>query len=176
IQLNDIIEIKTFSTHEAIYLLKKAFHALWAFLFLQVLQVTNVFFIGYLGYTSGNPKIAGIYTQLPIIIMMLGFIPIEIIWLVSENIWIDLGQDAELSHYAPPALIFWCLEKFLQGQTSHRLILTIALILYQISHSLAVAASNSVSNLLGAGLPNRATIATNTLLILAIMGATCNAM
>ncbi|CAG8793099.1 32354_t:CDS:1, partial [Racocetra persica] len=45
---------------------------------------------------------------------------------------------------------------------SHRLILTIALILYQIPHSLAVAASNGVGNLLGAGLPNRVTIATNT--------------
>ncbi|CAG8598339.1 18170_t:CDS:2, partial [Racocetra persica] len=141
---------------------------------------------------------ASIYTQQPIIIMMLEFISIEIIWLVSENIWIDLGQDAELSHYAPPALIFWCLEKIshlsfkdwstfmklalLEGYfgivslASHRLILTIALILYQIPHSLAVAASNRVGNLLGAGLPNRATIATNTSLILAVMSATCNAM
>ncbi|CAG8561462.1 4914_t:CDS:2 [Cetraspora pellucida] len=334
IRLNDIIEIKTFSDREAIYLLKKAFPALFAFLFLQALQVTNVFFVGHLGqaelaglalgtmyaavtcwsigfgatsaldtlcpqgYTSGNPKMAGIYTQRAIIIMMIGFIPIGIIWLVSENILIGLGQDAELSHYAalylrylllgaPPALIFWCLEKFLQGQgimkattyvlviccpiniflnyifiwepfslgfigapiattltnwlmlfltflyiqhidgydawggwthlsfkdwssftklalpgmltscadwwiyelialfagyfgsislASHRLILTIALILYQIPHSLAVAASNRVGNLLGAGLPNRASIATNTSLLLAVIGAACNAM
>ncbi|KAF0354930.1 MATE efflux family protein [Gigaspora margarita] len=334
IRLNDIIEIKTFSTHEAIYLLKKAFPAFIAFLLLQVLQVTNVFFVGHMGqtelaglalgtmfaaitcwsigfgataaldtlcpqgYTSGNPKMAGIYTQRAIIVMMLGFMPIGIIWLFSEQILIYLGQDAELSYYsalylrylllgAPPALIFWCLEKFLQGQgimkattyvlaiccpiniflnyaliweplslgyigapiattitnwlmlfltflyikyidgydawggwshlsfedwssftrlalpgmltacadwwvyelialcagyigsvslASHRLVLTSTLILFQIPHSLAVAASNRVGNLLGAGLPNRAIITTNTSLLLAVMGATCNAM
>ncbi|CAG8573495.1 7506_t:CDS:2 [Dentiscutata heterogama] len=334
IRLNDVIEIKTFSAREAIYLLKKAVPALFAFLLLQVLQVTNVFFIGHLGqaelaglalgtmyaaitcwslgfgataaldtlcpqgYTSGNPKMAGIYTQRAIIVMMIGFIPIGIIWLLSEQILIYLGQDAELSHYAalylrylllgaPPGLIFWCLEKFLQGQgimkattyvlamccpiniflnyvliwgplslgyigapiattiihwlmllltflyikyidgydawggwshlsfkdwssftrlalpgmltscadwwiyelialcagyfgsvslASHRLILTSTLLLFQIPHSLAVAASNRVGNLLGAGLPNRAIITTNTSLLLAVVGATCNAM
>ncbi|CAG8531125.1 757_t:CDS:2 [Scutellospora calospora] len=313
--------IKAFKAREAFYLLKKAVPALLAFLFLQALQVTNVFFVGHLyaavtcwsigfgataaldtlcpqGYTSGNPKMAGIYTQRAIIIMMLGFTPIGIIWLFSENILISLGQEAELSYYAalylrylllgvPPALIFWCLEKFLQGQgimkattyvliiccpiniflnyiliwepfsldyigapiattitnwlmlfltilyikyidgheawggwshlsfkdwssftklalpgmltscadwwiyelialfagyfgsvslASHRLVLTISLILYQIPHSLAVAASNRVGNLLGAGLANRAIITTNTSLLLAVMGATCNAL
>ncbi|CAG8833254.1 5026_t:CDS:1, partial [Racocetra persica] len=57
---------------------------------------------------------------------------------------------------------------------NHRLILTITLILYQIPHSLAVAASNRVGNLLSTGLPNRATIATNTSLILAVMSTICN--
>ncbi|CAG8597981.1 2212_t:CDS:2 [Racocetra fulgida] len=186
VRLNDIIEIKTFSAREAIYLLKKAFPALWAFLFLQALQ----------GYTSGNPKMAGIYTQRAIIIMMLGFIPIGIIWLVSENILINLGQDAELSHYAAfkdwstfmklalPGMLTSCADWWIYelialfagyfgsvSLASHRLILTIALILYQIPHSLAVAASNRVGNLLGAGLPNRATIATNTSLILAVIGS-----
>ncbi|CAG8677649.1 23003_t:CDS:2 [Dentiscutata erythropus] len=286
IRLNDVIEIKTFSAREAIYLLKKAFPAFFAFLLLQVLQVTNVFFIGHLG----QAELAG---------LALGtMVNQRIIWLLSEQILIYLGQDAELSHYAalylrylllgaPPALIFWCLEKFLQGQgimkattyvlaiccpiniflnyvliwgplslgyigapiattiihwlmllltflyikyidgydvwggwshssfkdwssftrlalpgmltscadwwiyelialcagyfgsvslASHRLILTSTLLLFQIPHSLAVAASNRVGNLLGAGLPNRAIITTNTSLLLAVIGATCNAM
>ncbi|CAG8843334.1 33517_t:CDS:2, partial [Gigaspora margarita] len=52
---------------------------------------------------------------------------------------------------------------------SHRLVLTSTLILFQIPHSLAVAASNRVGNLLGAGLPNRAIITTNTSLLLAVI-------
>ncbi|CAG8528697.1 14937_t:CDS:2 [Acaulospora morrowiae] len=251
------------------------------------------------GYTSGNPKMVGVYTQRSILIMMLEFIPIGIIWWVAEDVLISLGQEIELSKLAalylryslwgvPPCLIFWCLEKFLQGQgimkattqvlliccpanlilnyvlvwwepialgfvgapiatsitnwlmllltiiyikyidgheawqgwsrtsledwssfgklafpgiltscadwwiyeiialvagflggvplAAHRLILTIALLMFQLPRSVAVASSNRVGNLLGAGLPNRAKITTNVAFILAANGAACNAI
>src|SRR5436305_14052933 len=52
------------------------------------------------GYTSGNPKIVGVYLQRSIIIILLGFIPIALIWWNSGIILICLGQDEELSAYA----------------------------------------------------------------------------
>jgi len=69
----------------------------------------------------------GVYLQRAIIIILLGFIPIGLIWWESGAILIYLGQDEELSAYAqtflrwsilgaPPIFIFWCVEKFLQAQ------------------------------------------------------------
>ncbi|GES81982.1 MATE efflux family protein [Rhizophagus clarus] len=79
------------------------------------------------GYTSGNPKMVGVYLQRAIIIIILGFIPISFIWWESGIILVYLGQDEEASAYAqkflrwsilgaPATFIFWCVEKFLQGQ------------------------------------------------------------
>ncbi|PKK61324.1 MATE efflux family protein [Rhizophagus irregularis] len=79
------------------------------------------------GYTSGNPKMVGVYLQRAIIIILLGFIPVSFIWWESGTILVYLGQDEETSAYAqkflrwsilgaPATFIFWCVEKFLQGQ------------------------------------------------------------
>ncbi|RIA90791.1 mate-domain-containing protein [Glomus cerebriforme] len=250
------------------------------------------------GYTSGNPKMVGVYLQRAIIILLLGFIPVSFIWWKSEIILIYLGQDEEISAYAqtylrwsilgaPATFIFWCIEKFLQGQgimqatsyvlmivspisiilnyvlvlwepialgfigapiainisnwlmlifsllyikyinghqawggwtraclddwssflrlaipgiltvcadwwiyelialasgyfgsvslAAHRLVLTIALLFFQLQRSISVATSNRVGNLLGAGSINKAKITTKISLILAFISATCNA-
>jgi multidrug resistance protein, MATE family len=69
----------------------------------------------------------GVYLQRAIIIVLLGFAPISLIWWNSGVILIYLGQDEELSKYAqiflrwsilgaPAVFVFWCVEKFLQGQ------------------------------------------------------------
>lgn len=69
----------------------------------------------------------GVYLQRAIIIILLGFIPVSFIWWESGTILVYLGQDEETSAYAqkflrwsilgaPATFIFWCVEKFLQGQ------------------------------------------------------------
>ncbi|CAG8581601.1 3595_t:CDS:2 [Acaulospora colombiana] len=184
IPLNDSISGDRFDFREALFLLKKAAPALLAFLLQYLLQVASVFTLGRLGsielaaltlgsmyasitcwsigygtataldtlcpqgYTSGNPKMVGVYTQRSILIMMMEFIPIGIMWWVAEDILISLGQEEELSKLAA---------------------------LY-LRYLLWVASSNRVGNLLGAGLPNRAKIATNVAFIIAVIGAACNAI
>ncbi|CAG8505765.1 3321_t:CDS:2 [Funneliformis mosseae] len=251
------------------------------------------------GYTSGNPKMVGVYLQRAIIIILLGFIPISLVWWESGAILVYLGQNEELSAYAqvylrwsilgaPPIFIFWCVEKFLQAQgimqatsfvliivsplnillnyaliwwdkialgfigapiatnisnwlmlilsilyikyidghqawggwtraclydwssfmrlaipgiltscadwwiyelialasgyignvplAAHRLVLTIALLFFQLPRSISLATSNRVGNFLGAGLAKKAKITAETSLILALMSAICTSM
>ncbi|CAI2164149.1 16991_t:CDS:2 [Funneliformis geosporum] len=251
------------------------------------------------GYTSGNPKMVGVYLQRAIIIVILGFIPIGLIWWESGAILVFLGQNEELSAYAqtflrwsilgaPPIFIFWCVEKFLQAQgimqatsyvliivspinillnyglvwwekialgfigapiatnisnwlmlilsilyikyidghqawggwtraclydwssfmrlaipgiltscadwwiyelialasgyfgstqlAAHRLVLTIALLFFQLPRSISLATSNRVGNFLGAGFSKKAKVTAEISLLLAVIGAICNAM
>jgi multidrug resistance protein, MATE family len=59
---------------------------------------------------------------------------------------------------------------------AHRLILSIALWVFQLQRSVSVATSNRIGNLLGAGLANSAKITSKIALILACVVATFNAM
>lgn len=58
---------------------------------------------------------------------------------------------------------------------AHRLILSFSLLFVQLPRSVSVAASNRVGNLLGAGFSHKANITSNVALLLAVMGAICNA-
>ncbi|CAH1763522.1 2979_t:CDS:2 [Entrophospora sp. SA101] len=56
----------------------------------------------------------------------------------------------------------------------HRLILTIALLLYQLPHSISISTSNRIGNFLGAKLANKARVTANSSLVLAVLGAAFN--
>ncbi|CAG8497508.1 14035_t:CDS:2, partial [Ambispora leptoticha] len=51
-------------------------------------------------WTSGNPRMVGVYLQRSIIIILLGFCPIAITWWEANNILVLLGQDKELAQKA----------------------------------------------------------------------------
>ncbi|CAG8444347.1 9244_t:CDS:2 [Ambispora gerdemannii] len=78
-------------------------------------------------WTSGNPRMVGIFLQRAIVIILLGFCPIAITWWEAESILVLLKQDEKLAHKAglflrylligaPAYLVFECLKKYLQAQ------------------------------------------------------------
>ncbi|KAG9304309.1 hypothetical protein G9A89_019871 [Geosiphon pyriformis] len=78
-------------------------------------------------WTSGNPKMVGIYLQRALLIIMIGFFPIAISWWEVERILVFLGQDKVLANKAglflrylligaPAYIAFECLKKYLQAQ------------------------------------------------------------
>ncbi|CAJ0844468.1 6482_t:CDS:2 [Entrophospora sp. SA101] len=78
-------------------------------------------------YTSGNPKMVGVFLQRGLAIILLGFIPIAVSWWEAERILVFLGQDHEIARLsalftrylligAPALLSFEALKKYLQAQ------------------------------------------------------------
>ncbi|KAF8983199.1 hypothetical protein BGZ46_010661 [Entomortierella lignicola] len=78
-------------------------------------------------FTSHHPHTLGLHLQRSILILMILFIPIAVVWIKSESIFLALGQDPALALHtaiflkcllfgAPAFLIFECVKKFLQAQ------------------------------------------------------------
>ncbi|CAG8444360.1 9245_t:CDS:2 [Ambispora gerdemannii] len=78
-------------------------------------------------YTSGTPIMVGVHLQRGVIIVLIGMMPIAMLWWEAERILVVLGQDKELSKMAgvylryllpgaPAYLLFECVKKYLQAQ------------------------------------------------------------
>ncbi|CAG8756500.1 14377_t:CDS:2, partial [Ambispora leptoticha] len=78
-------------------------------------------------YTSGTPIMVGVHLQRGVIIILVGIMPIAMLWWEAERILVILGQDKELSKMAgvylryllpgaPAYLLFESVKKYLQAQ------------------------------------------------------------